>query len=76
VLEACVVGVPHPKWQERPVGYVVPRPEYRDDISAEEILLHLSERVMKFWIPDEIRFIDEVPKTSVGKFDKKALRAR
>jgi fatty-acyl-CoA synthase len=76
VLEACVVGVPHPKWQERPVGYVVPRPEYRDDISAEEILLHLSDKVMKFWIPDEIRFIDEVPKTSVGKFDKKALRAR
>jgi acyl-CoA synthetase (AMP-forming)/AMP-acid ligase II len=76
VLEACVIGLPHEKWQERPVGYVVPRPEFRDSISAEEILSHLSTRFMKWWLPDEIRFIDEVPKTSVGKFDKKVLRQR
>jgi len=74
VLEAAVIGVPHPKWQERPVGYVVPRAEHRDTISAEEILEHLSARFMRWWLPDEIRFIDEVPKTTVGKFDKKRLR--
>src|SRR5207253_9586455 len=76
VLEACVIGLPHPKWQERPVGYVVPRPEFKNDISAEEIIAHLSAKFMKWWLPDEIRFIDEVPKTSVGKFDKKVLRQR
>jgi fatty-acyl-CoA synthase len=76
VLEAAVIGVPHPKWSERPVGYVVPRPEYRDDLSAAEILAHLETRFEKWWLPDEIRFIDEVPKTSVGKFDKKVLRAQ
>ena len=76
VLEACVIGVPHEKWQERPVGFVVPRPEFRNDICADEILDHLSARFVKWWLPDEIRFIDEVPKTSVGKFDKKVLRQR
>jgi len=76
VLEAAVIGLAHPTWQERPVGYVVPRPEFRCELCAEEILEHLSARFMRWWIPDEIRFIDEVPKTSVGKFDKKALRAR
>jgi fatty-acyl-CoA synthase len=76
VLEAAVIGLAHPTWQERPVGFVVPRPEFRGQVSADEILEHLSSHFMKWWIPDEIRFIDEVPKTSVGKFDKKALRAR
>jgi fatty-acyl-CoA synthase len=76
VLEAAVIGVPHPKWSERPVGYVVPRPEHRHDLSAAEILAHLETRFEKWWLPDEIRFIDEVPKTSVGKFDKKVLRAQ
>jgi len=76
VLEAAVIGLAHPMWQERPVGFVVPRPEFRGELTAEEILAHLSAHFMKWWIPDEIRFIDEVPKTSVGKFDKKALRAR
>jgi len=75
VLEAAVVGLAHPLWQERPVGFVVPRPEYRDAISPAEILEHLSRHFMKWWLPDEIRFIDSVPKTSVGKFDKKTLRA-
>jgi fatty-acyl-CoA synthase len=74
VLEAAVVGLPHAKWQERPVAYVVPRPEFKDQVTAEEINEFLSERVAKWWLPDEIRFIDEVPKTSTLKFDKKALR--
>jgi fatty-acyl-CoA synthase len=75
VLEAAVVGLAHSKWQERPVAYVVPRPEHRDDVTAEEIREFLADRVARWWLPDEIRFIDEVPKTSTMKFDKKALRA-
>jgi fatty-acyl-CoA synthase len=74
VLEAAVVGLPHSKWQERPVAYVVPRPEHTGKVSAEEINEFLSSRVASWWLPDEIRFIDEVPKTSTLKFDKKALR--
>jgi acyl-CoA synthetase (AMP-forming)/AMP-acid ligase II len=55
---------------------VVPKPAFKDQLTAEEILEHLRPRVAKWWLPDEIRFIDEVPKTSVGKFDKKVLRER
>ncbi|MBV9603403.1 MAG: long-chain fatty acid--CoA ligase [Chloroflexi bacterium] len=75
VAEAAVIGLSHPVWQERPVAYVVPRPEHRDDLTADDIRGFLSARVAKWWLPDEVRFVDEVPKTSVGKFDKKALRA-
>jgi fatty-acyl-CoA synthase len=75
VQEAAVVGLPHPKWSERPVAYVVPRPEYKGQVTKEEILDFLRDRVARFWLPDDVRFIDEVPKTSVGKFDKKQLRS-
>ncbi|MGH7692585.1 MAG: AMP-binding enzyme, partial [Candidatus Dormibacteria bacterium] len=74
VQEAAVVGFPHSRWLERPVGFVVPRPEHRDDLSKEELMEFLTPRVAKFWLPDEIVFLEEVPKTSVGKFDKKVLR--
>jgi len=74
VLEAAVVGIPHPKWQERPVAYVVPKPEHKGALTQEEILTYLEPQVAKWWLPDEVRFIDEIPKTSVGKFDKKVLR--
>ncbi len=75
VLEAAVVGLFHSKWQERPVAYVVPKPEHRSDVTAGEIRSFLADRVARWWLPDEIRFIDEIPKTSTLKFDKKALRA-
>ena len=75
VAEAAVIGLSHPLWQERPVAYVVPRAEHKADLTAAEINEFLASRVAKWWLPDEIRFVDEVPKTSVGKFDKKALRA-
>jgi fatty-acyl-CoA synthase len=75
VLEAAVIGLPHTRWQERPVAYVVLRPEHRDDATADEIRQFLAEKVARWWLPDEIRFIDEVPKTSTMKFDKKSLRA-
>jgi fatty-acyl-CoA synthase len=75
VLEAAVVGLPHSKWQERPVAFVVPRPEDREDVTPAEIRDFLQDKVARWWLPDEIRFVDEIPKTSTLKFDKKALRA-
>ena len=74
VLEAAVIGVPHPKWQERPVAYVVPKPEHQGATTQDEILAYLQPLVAKWWLPDEVRFVDEIPKTGVGKFDKKVLR--
>jgi fatty-acyl-CoA synthase len=76
VLEATVIGMAHPKWQERPVAFVVPRPEHKDQVTQEEILDFLQQKVARWWLPDEVRFIGEIPKTSVGKFDKKVLRAQ
>jgi fatty-acyl-CoA synthase len=74
VLEAAVIAKPDERWQERPLACVV-RIEGAD-VSAEQLREHLSSRVAKWWLPDEFAFIDEVPKTSVGKFDKKVLRKR
>jgi fatty-acyl-CoA synthase len=74
VAEAAVVGVFHPKWQERPLACVAPLPEYRDQITKQEILDFLAGRVAKWWLPDDVVFIESVPKTSVGKFNKRALR--
>jgi fatty-acyl-CoA synthase len=74
VVEAAVIAVPDERWGERPCACVVRRPG--SDLDAEGIREHLAGRVAKWWIPERIEFIDEVPKTSVGKFDKKVLRAR
>ena len=74
VAEAAVIGVPHPKWSERPLACVVVAPDA--ELSAEELLEVLDGRVAKWWLPDDVVFIDEVPKTSVGKFSKKDLRDR
>ena len=74
VAEAAVIAVPHPKWQERPLATVVLKPDA--SATKEELLEFLTPRVAKWWLPDDVVFIDEVPKTSVGKFSKKDLRAR
>jgi fatty-acyl-CoA synthase len=74
VAEAAVVGVAHEKWQERPLACVVARPG--EALSKQELLDFLSARIPKWWMPDDVVFIDEVPKTSVGKFSKKTLRDR
>ena len=74
-LEAAVIGLAHPKWDERPIAYAVPKPEFKGQVTQEEVIEFLKDKVAKWWLPDEVRFIDEVPKTSVGKFDKKVLRA-
>jgi fatty-acyl-CoA synthase len=76
VAEAAVVGVFHPKWQERPLACVVPMIEHKDQITKQEILDFLAPRVAKWWLPDDVVFIEAVPKTSVGKFNKRALRER
>ncbi len=74
VLEAAVIAKPDERWDERPLCCVVLRAE--SSASAEELVEHLRGRVAKWWLPDEFAFVAEVPKTSVGKFDKKALRGR
>ncbi len=74
VAEAAVIGVPHPKWEERPVAAVALLPQFKGQLSKEEILEFLKTRVAKWWLPDDVVFIEAVPKTSVGKFNKRALR--
>jgi fatty-acyl-CoA synthase len=72
VAEAAVIGVPHPKWQERPLACVVVKEG--ETLTRDEVISYLEPRVAKWWLPDDVVFIDEVPKTSVGKFSKKDLR--
>jgi fatty-acyl-CoA synthase len=72
VVEAAVVAVPDERWDERPLACVVCRPGRQLD--PEELRSFLRDRVAKWWIPERVEFIPEVPKTSVGKFDKKVLR--
>ncbi len=72
VAEAAVIGVPHPKWSERPLACVVVREG--EELTKEEVLAYLDGKVAKWWLPDDVVFVDEIPKTSVGKFSKKDLR--
>ena len=76
VLEACVIGMPDPKWDERPLAFVVAKPDFTEQITKEEIIDYLRPHVAKWWLPDDIVFVDAIPKTSVGKFDKKVLRSQ
>ncbi len=72
VIEAAVIAKPDERWAERPLCCVVLREGAT--LQAQDLVEHLRGRVAKWWLPDEFAFIDEVPKTSVGKFDKKVLR--
>ncbi len=74
ITEAAVIGLPHPKWSERPVACVVVASG--EELTKQEILDYLAPTLAKWQIPDDVYFIDEVPKTSVGKFSKKTLRER
>ena len=74
VLEAAVFGVPDDRWDERPLACIVLKPDAA--ASADELRSWLADRTAKFWLPERWAFIGEVPKTSVGKFDKKVLRAQ
>ena len=72
VAEAAVIAIPDPKWDERPLGCVV----LKEGASAtpEELNAFLAPNFAKWWLPDRYEFVDEIPKTSVGKFRKTALR--
>ncbi len=74
VLEASVIAKPDPRWSERPLCCVV-RCE-GSSVSADELVEHLRPLVARWWLPDEFAFVAAIPKTSVGKFDKKVLRAQ
>ena len=74
VIEAAVIAVPDDRWSERPCACVVRRPD--SELDADGVREFLRDRVAKWWLPERVEFIDEVPKTSVGKFDKKVLRAQ
>ncbi|MGD0313453.1 MAG: long-chain fatty acid--CoA ligase [Acidimicrobiales bacterium] len=74
VLEAAVIAVPDDRWSERPLAVVVL--EEDSSVAADELVAFLTDRVSRWWLPERWAFIEEVPKTSVGKFDKKSLRAR
>ncbi|MDQ1733424.1 MAG: hypothetical protein QOK10_3583 [Pseudonocardiales bacterium] len=74
VAEAAVIALPHPRWMERPFACVVRKPEA--ELTKQELLTYLAERVDKWGMPDDLEFVDEIPKTSVGKFSKKSLREK
>jgi fatty-acyl-CoA synthase len=74
VAEAAVIGLPHTKWGERPLACVVLKPG--EQATKDDVVAFLQDKVAKWWVPDDVVFIDEVPKTSVGKFSKKDLRDR
>ena len=74
VAEAAVIGIHHPRWQERPLACVVKKPDA--DVTKESVIAFLSDKVAKWWLPDDVVFVDSIPKTSVGKFDKKVIRVQ
>ena len=74
VVEAAVIAVPDERWSERPLVAVVL--EEGSDVTPDDLLVFLADRVSRWWLPERWSIVDEVPKTSVGKFDKKVLRAR
>jgi acyl-CoA synthetase (AMP-forming)/AMP-acid ligase II len=75
ILEAAVIAIPDEKWDERPLAAIVPAPD-AGEVTAEELSEYLAPRFAKFWLPDKYVIVEDIPKTSVGKFDKKVLRHR
>ena len=76
VLEAAVVAIPHERWGERPLACVVPNADSKGKLEKAEVLDFIRDKFASWWMPDDVVFIDEIPKTSVGKMDKKVLRER
>jgi fatty-acyl-CoA synthase len=72
VAEAAVIGVAHPKWDERPLLVIVPREGRTPDKQA--ILAFMEGKVAKWWLPDDVVFVDEIPHTATGKIQKTTLR--
>jgi acyl-CoA synthetase (AMP-forming)/AMP-acid ligase II len=76
VAEAAVVGLPHPRWDERPVALVVARPGREGECGTEAVRANLAPQFPKWWLPDAVEIVEAIPKTSVGKFLKTAIRER
>jgi acyl-CoA synthetase (AMP-forming)/AMP-acid ligase II len=74
VQEAAAIGLPHPRWDERPLLVVVRK--QGSAVTRQEILAHLDGRIAKWWMPDDVSFVDEIPHTATGKISKLELRAR
>jgi fatty-acyl-CoA synthase len=74
VAEAAAIGMMHPKWDERPVLFVVK--QEGKEVTAEEVINFLSDKVAKWWLPDAVEFVDDIPHTATGKISKKDLRER
>jgi len=74
VLEAAVVGVPDERWQERPLAVVVLNEGA--SAGAGDLRMFLADKVVRWWLPERWAFADEIPRTSVGKYDKKTIRSR
>jgi acyl-CoA synthetase (AMP-forming)/AMP-acid ligase II len=72
VLEAAVIAIPDEKWSERPMAMIAPTSD--GDLTEDALRIFLEAQIAKFWMPYKFVFIDEIPKTSVGKFNKKVLR--
>jgi acyl-CoA synthetase (AMP-forming)/AMP-acid ligase II len=75
VREAAVIAAPDPRWGERPLACIARAPG-QPPVTPEELRDHLASQVVRWWLPDQWAFVDDVPRTSVGKHDKKLLRAR
>ncbi len=72
VAEAAVIGVAHPKWDERPLLIIVPKKDKKP--SREDLLKFMEGKIAKWWMPDDVIFVDEIPHTATGKILKTALR--
>src|SRR5919197_3228113 len=74
VAQAAVIAVPDPRWDERPLAVVVRRPG--SQVSGEELVASIADQFPKWWLPDRVEFVDEIPMTATGKFSKRTLRER
>jgi fatty-acyl-CoA synthase len=72
IAEAGAIGIPHPKWDERPVLIAVKKPGA--EVDEDMVKAYLAERIVKWWMPDRVLFVDELPHTGTGKIQKVALR--
>jgi acyl-CoA synthetase (AMP-forming)/AMP-acid ligase II len=74
VAEAAAIGLPHPKWDERPLLIIVKKQGV--DVSRELVLAYLDGKIAKWWMPDDVAFTDEIPHTAAGKISKLQLREK
>ncbi|MGN6499059.1 MAG: AMP-binding enzyme, partial [Tsuneonella sp.] len=72
IAEAAAIGIPHPKWDERPILVCIRK--QGSTVTAGEVIEHLRDKVAKWWLPDAIEFVDSIPHTGTGKISKKDLR--